>query len=97
MKAHLVLPAIYGALFIAALMVMFATAKQTAFCGIYAVLLTIPWSLLAIPICSAAWPGLFDVSMLPSTLILSFCGVLNCGITFLIGTDLDGFWCRKRN
>ena len=54
------LPAIYGVLFFAALIVMFSTADQTALCGIYVVLLTFPWSLLAPLICSVIWPGMLQ-------------------------------------
>jgi len=95
MKARLVLPVVYGALCIAALIWMFALAKQTAFCGLPLVLLTIPWSLLAASLCSTISPGLFDSSLLPGTLLLSFCGVLNGGILFLIGAGVDGCWRGK--
>lgn len=97
MKARIVLPAIYGVLFFAALIVMFSTADQTALCGIYVALLTIPWSLLAVLIFSIIWPGLFESSTLPTTLIVILCGLLNGGIAFLIGAHMDGFWRSKRN
>ena len=86
MKARLVLPVVYGVLFVAALMWMLILAKQTAFCGVPLVLLTIPWSLIATSIIS---PSTFGSSMLPGTLILSLCGLLNGAIAFLIGAGID--------
>lgn len=94
-KTRIVLPVMYGVFFIAALVWMFAHAKQTAFCGIFAVLLTIPWSLLVTPIIERISPGLFDSSMLPGTLVLVFCALLNAGILFLAGAADDGCWRGK--
>jgi hypothetical protein len=39
-------PALYVCIIAWSLIVMFDTAGQTAFCGIYAVIFTMPWSLL---------------------------------------------------
>ena len=96
-KNRFVLPMVYGVLFVMALLWMFAHARQTAFCGIFVVLLTFPWSLVLTPVIDAISPGVFDSSMLPGTILAVVSALLNAGILFVIGGVADGRWRGKRS
>lgn len=95
MKTRLILPEIYAALFLVALILMLTHAKQTALCGIFAFALTIPWSFVAVPICNRIVPGFLNSSTLSGALILIVCAVLNGAIMFLIGAGIDSLWHGK--
>lgn len=83
------LPGVYALAFIAAMIFMFANAHQTAFCGLYAILITSPLSMLII---STGFiptsPTAFGFPLLV-LLVLCLSAALNGTALYFIGTLLD--------
>lgn len=77
MKPFLIISWIYAAAVVASLGYMFATSHETAFCGLPAVVLTMPWSLLFPPIAQAVFPRIFDSSLIPGTLLILASALMN--------------------
>jgi hypothetical protein len=89
MRTRLVLPTAYVALFILALIYMFANASQTPMCGIFAILLTVPWSVVAFVAVAIASPRTLESSLLPGVVIVTLCALLNGGILVFVGARID--------
>jgi Na+-transporting NADH:ubiquinone oxidoreductase subunit NqrD len=73
---NVVFAAIYVFLFACSLYLVLEVAAQDAFVGIFAVTLTLPWSLVMIPIVAAVMPSAFD-SIIPGTIIVTLGAVIN--------------------
>jgi hypothetical protein len=84
MKLRLLFPAIYGTLFAAGLVWMFALEDTTAFCGVPAVLLTLPWNLLLVPVFRA-----IDPSFAGTSIALCVCALLNGAVCFAVGAAFE--------
>jgi len=95
---RVVLPALYGLAFAMALGFLLLTMRQTAFCGLYLVLVTQPWSLLSFPllhqVVAELPPG---ISLGFTILILTLCGLVNAALLYLVGTVLDRVRARLRH
>ena len=89
MKARLLLPTTYALVFAAALLWMFTHAKQTALAGIFAMLLTLPWSVLGVILVDLIFPRLFDSSLLPGTLLLTAAACINLSVLIVVGARID--------
>ena len=92
MKACVQLPKIYGVLFVASLIWMFAYSGDS-WSGFFAVILTTPWSLFVRDISDAISPSLME-SRIWWHFTLVFCAGVNGFILFLVGKGLD--WVRVR-
>lgn len=84
----IILPGFYSLLVLAALVFMFATARQSAFCGVYALLITLPWSMFFVFILNTIAPTVFN-SMIPGTIIICFSAAINIGLLYFIGVSID--------
>jgi hypothetical protein len=73
----LVLTAMYFCVVVASIVFMFVTAQRTAFCGLYAIVVTQPWSILLTGLVDSIAPTAFD-SMIPGVTIIIISGILNC-------------------
>src|SRR5262249_49596096 len=89
MKKRVLLPAAYAAFVIAALVWMFLHAKQTPLAGVLALILTAPWSVLAVLAITLLSPGIFDSSLIPGTLVVLICACVNGAILFRVGARID--------
>ena len=83
-------PGVYVVAVLAAMFFMYATAHQTAFCGLYAYLVTLPWShLIFSTVKVPASPMVFGVPLL-STLVIGVSALMNGALLYLLGCVLDG-------
>lgn len=89
MKARLLLPATYAVLFAAALLFLFTQARQSAMAGIFAVLLTLPWSVLGGILVDFISPTLFDSSLVPGALLATVGACINLGLLIVAGARID--------
>lgn len=96
-RMRVVLPALYGLAFAAALGFLLLTLRQTAFCGVYLIMVTLPWSLLSFPLlqpCTEELPP--GLCLLLHILVLTLCGILNAALLYLVGRVLDRIRTRLR-
>jgi hypothetical protein len=84
MKTRVFLPLAYAVLVGAALLWMFVQARETPFAGMFPLLLTLPWSLVAVLLLTAIAPGLFDSSLLPGTLVFLAGACINAVLLYLL-------------
>lgn len=77
-----ILPTIYLLIVAASLVFMAVMARQTAFCGIYAIIVTLPWSVLFTLILTTINPEFFDHSMVPGTAIIIVSAFLNAVLIY---------------
>ena len=63
---------------------MAATAQESAFCGLYALVITIPWSLAFGAIIDQVIPKIFDESIIPGVSIILISGFINIAIILSI-------------
>jgi len=89
MMARVLLPVAYAGFVVAALVWMLLHERETAFAGVFAVLLTLPWSVVAIIAFSLISPGIFDASLIPGTLVVILCACLNAVILRRVGARID--------
>lgn len=86
-----ILPGIYGLILIASLVVLFENASRDAFCGLLAIVVTLPWSMLFIFLLDhIAAPQIFD-SMIPGIIVILLAGGINVYIMYLIGYTIDRY------
>src|SRR5262245_22899372 len=89
MKKRIVLPAAYGVLVAVSLLWMWQHASETPFAGIFAVSLTIPWSLVGIFALALISRGTFDSSLVPGAIVVGLGALINSVILFFFGRQLD--------
>jgi len=83
------LPGVYAVAFVASMIFMFATAHQTAFCGLYAILITSPMSMLIISTgFIPASPTAFGFPLL-ALLALCLSAALNGTVLYFFGATFD--------
>ena len=86
----MLIPGVYVVAVLAALIFMFATAHKTAFCALYAILITEPWSNLILPnVKVSASPTLFGIPLITTLLICVFAAV-NSASLYFPGSVFDG-------
>ena len=90
MKTRLLLPTVYAALCGGAWLWMLGHAKETPFAGLFAVLLTLPWSVLAVFVLAWRFPDLFDSSLVPATIVIATAACVNVVLLFAAGAKWDG-------
>jgi len=78
-KRKTVVLAAYTFCFICSLVYLFIYAKETAFCGLPAMMLTMPWSMILIMLANQINEGMFDSSILPGTVLIVISFLLNVG------------------
>ena len=83
------LPGVYAVAFVAAMIFMFATAHQTAFCGLYAILITSPLSMLIIS--TGFIPASPTAFGFPLLVLLALClsAALNGTALYFFGATFD--------
>ena len=83
------LPGVYAVAFVAAMIFMFATAHQTAFCGLYAILITSPLSMLIIS--TGFIPASPTAFGFPLLVLLALClsAALNGAALYFFGATFD--------
>ena len=86
MKFRIVLPIAYVVVFVTSLIFMFQHAKETAFCGLFAVLLTVPWSLAAAGVCGLLG---YSPAAVAEVFIMTISALLNGYILYRIGVVMD--------
>jgi hypothetical protein len=87
MRFKVLLPAVYAVLFVAAMAVFFAYPSNDGLSGVYAVILTIPWSVFASRMRLATYPS-------SGVTVLWVCAALNCSILYLFGVMIDRLHTR---
>ena len=87
-RARLLLASTYAVLVGAAVLWMFIHAQESPFAGVLAVLLTLPWSLLALPL-AIFLPNVFDGSLLPGTLLIGAGACVNVRLLLHAGAKRD--------
>jgi hypothetical protein len=83
------LPGVYAVAFVSAMIFMFATAHQTAFCGLYAILITSPMSMLIIS--TGFIPASPTAFGFPLLVLLALClsAALNGAALYFFGATFD--------
>lgn len=76
---NLVLAVTYFIIFAFSVVYAYIMAPVTAFCGLYAIVLTLPWSLIATGFFSAVCPDAFN-SMIPGAVIILLSGIINTSL-----------------
>jgi hypothetical protein len=84
MSPHVLLPVVYELLVVAALGWMFLHATETAFAGLFALVLTLPWSVPTVFIVNVLRPSIFEWSLIPATVLVSGCAGLNGILLFFL-------------
>lgn len=86
---RVILPGIYAVAFAAAMIFLVMTAKQMPFCGLYVILVTLPWSNLMLSTRLAPLtPTILGIPLVP-TLIIFGSAALNGTILYYIGALID--------
>ena len=84
-KNKVITLAVYTLCFLGSLAYLFVFAKETAFCGAPAMMLTMPWSLILTLLVNSVSQEIFDSSILPGVVLLVISFFLNVGcIVFFI-------------
>ncbi len=92
------IPGIYSLLVLAALIFMFQNVTKTPFCAVYAIAITMPWSIIFMLPLALLFPGIFGGSMILATLIVLLSAFINIVWLFFIGYGFDkGFEQIKHN
>jgi len=91
---RILFPFVYIIIVASSLIFMFSTCHDNALCGVYAIVLTIPWSMIFIFTVSLISPDIFN-SMIPGTIIILISAFINIILLLLIGYKLDKKKMRK--
>lgn len=85
---RILLPFLYIIIVASSLVFMFKTCHESALCGVYAGVLTIPWSMIFTFTVMLISPDIFN-SMVPGIIIILISAFINIILLFLIGYKLD--------
>lgn len=85
-----VLPCIYLVVFAAAMAYLFKTRQENEFCGMFALLVTMPWSMLGLKMIHGG-----TLSFSGGIILVCMAALMNAGCLFLIGAFIDQFFTAR--
>lgn len=93
----ILLPSAYCLAVLAATIFMFANAAKTAFCGLYLILVTLPWSMFFLSILpKVSSPNVWGIPVW-MLLIMGGSALLNTIVLYWLGSLLDGGFTSRRS
>ena len=89
---RLLLPVIYAVLLSVAIVYLFTMAPTDEFCGLPAMMLSLPWSVLSVFLVAIISPGVLESSLIPGVVLILISGGIWIYLLWRLGRVLD----RKR-
>lgn len=88
-KFRVLVPSLYILFVVSALIFMIKTYNDNALCGVYAIVITCPWSIILTSIAVIISPDIFNCSMIPGIIIIVLSALINIIFLFFISYKLD--------